>query len=328
MKYYIGLDIGGTKCASILAFEENEHLTFLYRKEFTTTGKTPEEIINRLILDSKDGLKENNLSLNDIVSVGVSCGGPLNSKKGIILCPPNLSGWVNIEIVKILEEKLKIPAFLQNDAKACAIAEQRFGAGKGTKNMIFCTMGTGFGAGIIIENKIYTGTNDMAGEVGHIRLAPNGPVGFGKAGSFEGFCSGGGITLLGKKLVKSKLEKGEIVDFCNNITDLDNLNTKIICENAQKGNKTAMEIIKISADKLGYGLSILIDTLNPEAIVIGSVYARNENLFKPFVEEIIEKETISYSKEVCKILPAKLGDSIGDYGAIVVASYGMEEKST
>lgn len=326
MKYYIGFDIGGTKCASILAFEKDENLTFLGRKEFATKGKSPLEIIDMLISDSSESLKENNLSMENTISIGVSCGGPLDSKKGVILCPPNLPEWINIEIVKILKERLHKPAFLQNDAKACAIAEQRFGAGKGTKNMIFCTMGTGFGAGIIIENKIYTGANDMAGEVGHIRLAKEGPVGFGKAGSFEGFCSGGGITLLGKKLIKSKLEDGETVNFCHDIKDLDNLTTKIICENAQMGDETALEIIKISAEKLGYGLSIMIDAMNPEAIVIGSVYARNENLFKPFAEKIIEEETISYSREACRILPAKLGDAIGDYAAIVVASYGMEER--
>lgn len=322
MNYYLGFDIGGTKCASILAKDCGNSLEFLERTEFATNKLPPDNIIELLIKNSIASMKKYNVI--DLKAVGISCGGPLNSRDGIILCPPNLIGWNNIEIVKILEEKMNLPVFLQNDAKACAVAENRWGAGIGTKNMIFCTMGTGFGAGILINGKVYTGASDMAGEVGHIRLADDGPIGFGKAGSFEGFCSGGGITRLAKKIIADKLSSGIKIDSCFNLKHID---TKLICNEAQKGNPTALEIIEVSAKKLGLGLSILIDILNPEAIVIGSVYARNENLFKPIVDRVIKEEAISYSEAVCKILPAKLGDSIGDYAAIVVAIDGMETRS-
>ena len=112
-------------------------------------------------------------------AVGISCGGPLDSKKGLILSPPNLPGWDNVPVTKLLSEALQVPAFLQNDADACAIAEWRFGAGQGCENMVFLTFGTGLGAGLILNGKLYQGASGMAGEVGHLRLFDNGHIGYG-----------------------------------------------------------------------------------------------------------------------------------------------------
>jgi glucokinase len=253
--------------------------------------------------------------------IGISCGGPLNSKTGTIYSPPNLPGWDNVPITKIFSDEFGVEVAVQNDANACALAEWLMGAGKGTSNMIFLTFGTGMGAGLILNGQLYTGTNDLGGEVGHIRLAPDGPVGFGKAGSFEGFCSGGGIAQLAKTIVSEKLKNNQPVSFCPSPENLDEIDTKMIALAAQKGDPLAMEIIRISANYLGHGLSILIDILNPECIVIGSIYARNEILFKPLIEDVLQLEAISSALDVCQIKPAELGDSIGDYAALCVAIY-------
>ena len=135
------------------------------------------------------------------MAIGITCGGPLDSKKGLIMSPPNLPKWDKIPITKIIEDNFNVPVFLQNDANACALAEWRFGAGKGTNNMIFLTFGTGLGAGLILDGRLYAGTNNLAGEIGHIRLAKDGPLGYDKKGSFEGFCSGAGIARLAKKIL-------------------------------------------------------------------------------------------------------------------------------
>jgi len=152
-----------------------------------------------------------------------------------------------------------------------------------------------------------------------MRMAKDGPVGFGKAGSFEGFCSGGGIAQLGKSHVRKKIESGEQVKFCGNIDMIDKITAKSVFEAAISGDKDAVEIVKTSTKHLGNGLAILIDILNPEVIVIGSIYSRNEQMLKPLVEEVLKKEAIPEALEVCKILPAKLGDKIGDYAALCVA---------
>ena len=187
--------------------------------------------------------------------------------------------------------------------------------------MVFLTFGTGMGAGLILNGKLYSGTNDLGGEVGHIRMAPDGPVGFGKAGSFEGFCSGGGIAQLAKSIVSEKLKNNQPVGFCPSSEMIDELDTKAVALAAVAGDPVASEIIRISAEYLGMGLSVLIDILNPQCIVIGSIYARNEMLFKPLIDKVMQREAIPSALDVCQIKPAELGDSIGDYAALCVAIY-------
>jgi glucokinase len=185
--------------------------------------------------------------------------------------------------------------------------------------MVFLTFGTGLGAGIIADGRLIGGAVGNAGEVGHMRLAPDGPVGFGKAGSFEGFCSGGGIKRLAEGMAREALAKGEPLSFGKIDADISKLTTKDLANLAKTGDADAKAVFDISAHRLGEGLSVIIDLLNPEAIVIGSVYARAEELFYPGMMEVIEKEAIESSYKACKILPAKLGDSIGDVAALAVA---------
>ncbi len=316
--FYLGIDIGGTKCAVVAG--DSDFQIFQKTQFDTRTAERNWQGVFEEFFSNIDSLllkypKEN------LRGIGISCGGPLDSKKGMIYSPPNLPGWDNVPITRIFNERFGVPVSIQNDANACALAEWLMGAGKGTQNMIFLTFGTGMGSGLILNGKLYAGTNDLGGEVGHIRLADDGPVGFGKAGSFEGFCSGGGIAQLAASYVINKLKQGSKVNFCDNIESARKLTAKIVAEAAVAGDADALEIIRISGEYLGRGLSILIDILNPECIVIGSIYARNENLFKPHIERMLAREAIPSAVEVCSIKPALLGDSIGDYAALCVALY-------
>jgi glucokinase len=250
--------------------------------------------------------------------IGISCGGPLDSKRGVILSPPHLIGWDQVEIVSYLKKRYGVEVFLQNDANACAVAEWKYGAGKGCTNMVFLTFGTGLGAGLILNGKLYSGACGMAGEVGHIRLAADGPVGFGKAGSFEGFCSGGGIARLGKAIIAEELKKGNAVAFLPD-GNLDLVTAKLIGDAAEQGDELAKRIYRESAEKLGMGLSFLIDIFNPERIVIGSVFARSEELFRETMEAVIEREALEQSRKLCRVVPAALGERIGDVAALSVA---------
>jgi glucokinase len=314
---YMGLDIGGTKCAVIIGDS-----TFSIKKKITFDTQTArgwQAIVDDIKKHGHDLLA--GFTGNRLKRIGISCGGPLDSKKGMIYSPPNLPGWDNVPITKIFSDEFGVEAALQNDANACALAEWLMGAGRGTSNMIFLTMGTGMGGGLILNGRLYSGTNDLGGEVGHIRLAKTGPVGFGKAGSFEGFCSGGGIAQLAKTIVAEKLKNNTPVSFCPTGDMLAAIDTKMVALAAQKGDKVALEIIRISAEYLGHVLAFLIDILNPECIVIGSIYARNEMLFKPVLYEVLKQEAIPAALEVCSIKPAELGESIGDHAALCVAIY-------
>lgn len=316
-KKYIGIDIGGTKCSVILGTESAE---ILDKISFPT--ETPQGVdytLARLIESVHKILKTNTLNNEDIEAIGVSCGGPLDSRKGIILSPPNLPGWDHIKIKEIIESEFHIRTAVQNDANACALAEWKWGAGKNSRNMVFLTFGTGMGAGIIVNNHLYTGENDNAGEIGHVRLAPDGPVGYNKAGSFEGFCSGNGIKQLAQAKAIEKLEAGESVSFCSSLSELDSISARDVAEMAKTGDSLSKEVFRISAGYLGRGLSILIDILNPERIIIGSIFQRSEELFRDVMEEIIKAEALQNARRVCKIVPAGLGDSIGDFASLGVA---------
>jgi len=316
-KYFIGIDIGGTKCAVVIGDENFK----IYRKlQFKTRT---ERGVDDILREFHENIEElfRDFPKDKLKRIGISCGGPLDSNKGIIYSPPNLPGWDDVPIVDIFSNKYGVPVAMQNDANACALAEWLMGAGKGTQNMIFLTFGTGMGAGLVLNGRLYTGTNDLGGEVGHIRLADDGPVGFGKAGSFEGYCSGGGIAQLAKTIVTEKLVKGEKVSFCSDQSAVKYLTAKKVAQAATGGDPVANEIIRISGEYLGRGLSVLIDIINPECIVIGSIYARNESLFKPHIDRILRLEAIPSALEVCRIKPAMLGESIGDHAALCVALY-------
>lgn len=323
-KYTLGFDIGGTKCAVVLGRGEipaeiSDDFIIDKIKFDTVQPRGWRKIVDELLESARKILERNNVTAEQVIACGISCGGPLDSKKGVIMSPPNLPDWDNVPIVEMTEKALGIRTYLQNDANACALAEWRFGAGRGTENMIFLTFGTGMGAGLILGGRLYSGTNDMAGEVGHIRMASDGPVGYGKKGSFEGFCSGGGIAQLAKQIVLNKLSIGVVPSFCKDESQLDSITAKSVAQAACEGDETAIEIYGICGEYLGRGLAVLIDILNPQAIVIGSIYQRSSALLQEKMEEAIKAEALSLSSDVCRVLPATLGDSIGDYAALGVA---------
>ena len=313
----LGIDIGGTKCAVIYGVREGENVTIIDKVKFDTTAVT--ETIENILCNLELIMQKHQLIPDNTKAVGISCGGPLSSAQGVVMSPPNLPGWDNIPITAMVKERVGIDAALQNDANACALAEWKFGAGKGTKNMAFLTFGTGLGAGLIINGALYAGTNDNAGELGHIRLSEFGPVGYGKRGSFEGFASGSGIAQLAKTFVAERYQNNKPVSWCA-AHEIESLTAKKVAEAAQAGDPLAIEIFNTSATYLGKGLSILIDMLNPEMIVIGSVYARNEELMKPVMQAAIEKEALPGATSVCVVKAAALGEQIGDYAALSIAA--------
>jgi glucokinase len=314
---YLGLDIGGTKCSVVLG--DN---SFTIKKKISFETRTERGYLE-ILEDFKKHIRTllSEFPGYNLKRIGISCGGPLDSKKGMIYSPPNLPGWDSVPITEIFSKEFGVETAVQNDANACALAEWLMGAGRGTSNMIFLTFGTGMGGGLILNGRLYSGTNDLGGEVGHIRLAKDGPVGFGKAGSFEGYCSGGGIAQLAKSVVTEKLKNNQTVCFCPSLEKVGDIDTKMVARAAVSGDPVAYQIIRTAAEYLGQGLAILIDILNPECIVIGSIYARNEMLFKTLIEPVLRREAIPAALDVCRIVPAQLGDSIGDYAALCVAIY-------
>lgn len=312
--HILGFDIGGTKCAVVTASYDGAEIRVL-KKEMLATDHSigAYEMIDRMI-EAADRLIECKPD-----KIGISCGGPLDSKRGVIIAPPNLPRWDNVEIVKYIEEHYNSPVKLQNDANACALAEWKFGAGVGCENMIFLTFGTGLGAGLILDGRLYEGTNGNAGEIGHLRLKEEGPIGYGKNGSFEGFCSGGGLAQLGYIKALECIKSGTYPLYFKEGMSQNDITAKSIADAAAKGDPTAREVYRISGKYLGKGLSMLIDILNPEKIVIGSIFARNQALFCEAMKKEIAKEALSFSANCCQIVAARLGEAIGDYASVATA---------
>jgi len=299
--YIIGVDIGGTKIAVTLGSVSGE----IIKKTKFPTEKSYKKSIDKVCETIENHISD--LNRSDINAIGISCGGPLDSQTGIIFSPPNLPGWDEVPVCQMLEKETGIPCFLENDANACALAEWIWGAGKGTRNMIFLTFGTGMGAGLILNGSLYSGTTGLAGEVGHLRLAEDGPEGYGKKGSWEGFCSGGGISRHYLKLFGS--EKS----------------AKDICRMANEGDLKALEVINSAALYLGRGIAVLLDILNPQKVIIGSIYLRDEALFRKKMEKVIAEEALFLTDHDCRIETAALSESLGDFAALGVAMNGLKK---
>ncbi len=304
----VGVDIGGTKCTVVKAGESGEVLDSL---RFETTGFA--ETYGRLLDTAGE------LAGTGEVVFGVTCGGPISSANGVILSPPNLPGWDEVPVVDDLRKRFGSQAWLMNDADAGALAEWKFGAARGASNVVFLTHGTGNGAGLILNGRLHEGASGAAGEIGHVRLTDSGPVGFGKAGSFEGWTSGGGIGRLAQMRLRDAAR-----DIGFGGVAVDDVTAKEVAEAARSGDELAAEIFRDSSRQLGRGLALLVDVLNPEVIVLGSMYQRCRDLIEPEMRKALEAEALPGPVAACRIVAGELGDRISEVAPVAVALYRME----
>jgi glucokinase len=296
----LGLDIGGTKTALVLGTTGGE---IRWRKQFPTLparGFQPFfKELSALMLETLGGSGER------IDAISVSIGGPLNVLEGIVQSPPNLPGWTDIPLKQLLKSQFALPVYVEHDGNAGALAESYFGAGRGYRNIIFLTMGTGLGAGLILDGKLYRGTNDTAGEIGHVRIAEDGPLCYGKAGSMESFGSGTGMAKLAHVMFPG------IWSESVNVLDL--------YAAFKNGSSEARQVFERAGFYLGRGFAMMADLLNPECIILGGLGMRIGDAFLPKVEEIFRLEALPQTKEACKIIPAQLGEQIGDIASLCAA---------
>ena len=315
---WAGVDIGGTKTAVVLSAAPP---VLLSRVEFPTLpAKGPEYAIDLIGRSIHESLASCGKDRSLLAAIGVSCGGPLDRVSGVIQRPPNLPSWDDVPIKQILEKEFGVPCNLENDANAGAVAEHRYGAGKGTRNMVFMTMGTGLGSGIIIEGRLYRGASEMGGEIGHLRLTRSGPIGYNKAGSAEGWASGGGMVQVAARVLAAAEDGGET----STLIGVANLTARDIADAAQQGDVVARQIIRNTGARLGQVLAIVIDILNPERIMIGGLAMRlGESLLAP-ARRVVQREALAQASAACQILPAELDERIGDVAAICVRTGGCD----
>lgn len=300
----LGLDVGGTKTALIMGDTSGQ---IFYRVEIPTPSDEPFEPAFDKIAAAADALLVQCKSegLGCPVAMSVSVGGPLDIARGILYAPPHLAAWGEAPLKASLEDHFELPVYVEHDGNAGALAEYYFGAGRGSRNMVFLTMGTGLGAGLILNGQIYHGSSDMAGEVGHVRMAEVGPVQYGKAGSWEAFSSGAGLVSLAHFRQPGRWPE--------------EMTTRDLISLALDGDPSAREVIAEAGRWFGRGLAVLVDVLNPDLIVVGTLGVVLGDLLLDPAREVVREEALPRAAGVCRIVPAELGSHLGDIAALMAA---------
>ena len=300
----LGLDIGGTKTALVLGTLQAE---ILAREEFKTPASQPFEQAMALMESAARGFlarcAESGLTAPAAISAAV--GGPLDIANGILYAPPHLAAWGEAHLKARLAEAFGLPVFIEHDGNAGALAEFHFGAGRGARSLIFLTMGTGLGAGIILDGAIYHGASDMAGEVGHMRVSETGPEEYGKVGSWEAFASGSGLAKLAVLRDPAAFPPGTPPSE--------------VIRRALAGDPPALAVVRESGEWLGKGLAVLVDILNPEVIVIGTLGVVLGDLVLEPARQLLRQEALPAAARACRVVPAQLGSQLMNIGCLMAA---------
>lgn len=320
MSILAGIDIGGTKCAVSLSRGTRDAIEILAERRFPTPGDSTSTL--SALLQSLDVLV-NETGMNP-EAIGISCGGPLDAQAGVVLSPPNLPGWDQVDVVSPFAAQFGVPTGLENDANAGALAEWYWGAGRGLHHLVFLTFGTGMGAGLILNGALYAGTSGLAGEIGHWRLSPSGPWGFGKEGSFEGYCSGGGIARLAEQSLPLWIGAGRATNLAPDGVARSPMTAELVAKWANQGDALALEVFRESGRRLGQALALLVDLLNPELIVLGSIFGRQRHLLEAPLWEALRLEALEGALARCRVEPCGLGERIGDMASVAVALAALQ----
>lgn len=320
--YYLGLDLGGTKILTGLADSSGEIISRSRRETEAELGE--DKIIANMIATIEDVLNKAGVEKDKIKALGIGSPGPLDAEKGIIIENANLP-WKNVPLVAKMEEALNIKTLLKNDANAAALGEKWFGAGKNVDNMVYITISTGIGGGAVIKEKLFTGVNDNACEIGHTIIDPNGPLcGCGNHGCLESFSSGTAIAKKAQKAAAAGKSK-TLLELANN--KVEEIDAAVCAEAAEKGDKTAEKIYQDAGYHLGIGLANVVNIFNTEKIILGGGVMNASELFLDEALQTMEDIALSGPLEMVSVQKAELGSDIGLMGAIAVAMEGSEAKN-
>ena len=302
----LGWDVGGTTCAAVVASPAGEVLD---RAEWPANAPAGPDAMLRDFLERVEPLRQRWPAVRQI---GVSIGGPMNPLTGVILGPPHLPGWDDVPLGEILRRELDLEVAVEHDAAACLLAEWLWGAASGATHAIYLTCGTGCGAGILIGGRILRGPHGQSPEVGHVRLADDGPEAFGKRGCVESFCSGEGIGKLANYLHPGRFPEP---------TD-----TRTLHDLAEAGDACARDVLETAARRTGQLCSMLADVFSPEVIVLGSL----ARYFGPWWLELVRQEfplgTLPVNGGHTRIVPAALGAKLQDLSAVAPCIFRSLEK--
>jgi glucokinase len=312
---FLGIDLGGTKIIAGLVEPSGRIVASEYRQTEAREGTTA--VLDRLIDATTQLLTADGIDQHQVVAIGVAAPGPIDVVSGVVTAPPNLPGWHNVPLARLIQERISLPTYLENDANAAALAEFTFGAGRGTEHMIYVTASTGIGGGFVLNGQLYRGALGAAAEIGHMTILPHGPLcGCGNRGCLEALASGTAIA----REARERVSRGVttlIADLAGG--DLTKITAKLVDQAAKQGDVEAQGILDEAMLYLGVGMANLVNLLNPQVIVIGGGLTKmGDRLFGP-VRRTIDRRAFPVSASAVEIRPAELGGDVGLLGAAAVA---------
>lgn len=312
--FVVAVDIGGTKVLVCLVDRRDE---IVGERQFSTESRRgPEAIVQDIVNVSTDMLKEMGVPLSQVCGLGIASAGPSNPATGVVFNSPNLSGWHNVPLAQWIEERLGIPACLGNDATLAALGEHRYGAGAGVGNMIYVTVSTGIGGGIITEGRLYTGGLGAAGEIGHTILEVDGPMcSCGKRGCLESFSAGWALA----QTAQDRIARGQpslALELAEG--NLENITAQTLFEAAERGDELSASILREGARYLGVAFLNLAVLFDPEMIVVGGGLSLRWDEYVGHAVEFVRRATYPRPLRELPIVPAKLGDRAGIKGAVAL----------
>ena len=316
----VGVDIGGTKVSVCLG--DSEGSVHDHKRILTKSLGGPETGLPKILELIGHLLRDNNLDVKDVKAVGLAVPGPISYKKGMMLTPPNLPLWVNVPIREFFREKLERSVFLNNDANAGALAEWEFGAAQHLNSLVYLTMSTGMGGGVIVHGKLLQGETDTAGEVGHFILDPKGPrCACGQKGCFEAFCGGASLAHRIQGEIKEKNIKTRILDEAEG--KIEKIDMKCLTRAVKREDGYALEIWGEFIERLAQGVGILLMSLNPDAIVLGTIASHTHGLVMEPLQRALQKYAWSMPLEHCRIEESRLSDQISKLAPLALAIEGL-----
>ena len=309
-KYRIGVDIGGTNIKIALVDFDGK---IIYSNTTPTRAEMGYEAgVNNIKQAIKELMQETGADNKSIEAIGFGLPGQIDYKAGIVKNLPNIPGWVNIPLAKIIEDEFSIPTRLDNDVRCAALGELNFGAGKDCQNLICITVGTGIGSGIVLNGKLVRGASNAAGEIGHIKMdMTGGPLcGCGDYGCFEAYASGPAIVTMAKEYISG----GKSAKYKEMATD-GIITPYVVAQAALQGDAVSVQIFKQMGKIIGTGLSSVINLLNPEKIIIGGGVAdAGDILLEPIRKTILDR-AMPIQAAAVEVVPAQLANTAGVIGA-------------
>ncbi|MFA5044258.1 MAG: ROK family protein [Kiritimatiellia bacterium] len=317
----LGIDIGGTKTSVCVGAESGQ--LALKRRMATCPENGPDKVLERIVALAREVMAQSGRA--DIDTVGLAAPGPLDVKRGAMLAPPNMPGWDFVPVVSYFAAAFRRPVFMNNDANAGALAEYHFGRGRGVANMVYLTHSTGMGGGVIVDGRLVQGTVDMAGEVGHFVLDPQGPVcPCGLRGCFEVYCGGRNVALrLRQKIAAEGIATTLTAKAGGQLAAID---FKLFVEAVREQDPFAVREWQAYVERLAQGMGIIIMTLNPDMVVLGTIACQTGDLLMVPLKACLRRFAWGAALDACRIETSALGADIGDLGAIAVAVEGLKTK--